>query len=139
VIPCASGVLDSIAEHARREAPNECCGLLIGRGGRIDRVIPLRNQATDPLRRYEIDPRDFIAALKQCRGTGNAVVGAYHSHPRGPVEPSESDRAEAFGDFLYLIAGPVADDVPLRVEAFRLENGNFRRLGLVPEPKEPEP
>ena len=139
MIACAPGVLDLIAEQARHEAPNECCGLLIGSGGRIDRAVPLRNRAADPLCRYEIDPRDFLAALKQCRGTGDAVVGAYHSHPRSSVEPSESDRAEAFGDFLYLIAGPVANDVPLRIEAFRLENGNFRRVGLVPEPKEPEP
>jgi proteasome lid subunit RPN8/RPN11 len=132
-------VLDSIAEQARREAPNECCGLLIGSIGRIDRAVPLRNRATDPQRRYEIDPRDFLAAVKQCRGTPDAVLGAYHSHPRGTTEPSESDRAEAFGDFLYVIAGPVAEDVTLRIEAFRLEDGNFRRIRLVPDPKEPEP
>jgi desampylase len=139
VITCAPRVLDSIAEHAKRDAPDECCGLLIGSGARIDEALPLVNHASDPRRRYEIDPRDFLAALKRCRGTPATVLGAYHSHPRSSAEPSESDRAEAFGDFLYLIAGPVAEHSPVPIEAFRLEDGNFRRIRLVPDRKEPEP
>ena len=67
------------------------------------------------------------------------MLGAYHSHPRGAPQPSETDRAEAFGDFLYVIAGPVTDDLPIQIEAFRLEDGNFRRIRLVPDAEEPEP
>ena len=138
MISCAPGVLQSIADHARRMAPNECCGLLIGDSARIAKAQAVENRAADTFRRYEIDPRDLLAAMKQCRGTGLDVIGAYHSHPRSGAEPSPSDLEEAFGDFLYLIAGPVAGHVPVPIEAYRLEHGNFRRIRLVPDAREPE-
>jgi desampylase len=138
VISCAPGVLETIANHARREAPRECCGLLIGRADRVDEAEPVANRAADPFRRYEIDPADFLAQVKRCRGTPRSVIGAYHSHPRTNAEPSESDRDEAFGPFLYMIAGPVAADAPPPIRAYRWENGNFLAIRLVPDAQEPE-
>jgi proteasome lid subunit RPN8/RPN11 len=133
------GVLDAIAAHARTEAPRECCGLLIGANGRIDEAVPVENRAGDPLRRYEIDPREHIAAIKRCRGTASSVLGAYHSHPRSAPEPSPTDLAEAFGEFLYLILGPVAGVPAVEIRAYCLIGGNFRTVRLVPEPEEPNP
>jgi proteasome lid subunit RPN8/RPN11 len=128
--------LEAIEAHARRVVPQECCGLLIGDAERIDEAVAVENHAHDPLRRYEIDPKDIIAAIKRCRGTPRRVIGAYHSHVLRSPEPSESDRAEAAGDFLYLIAGPVAEDLPLQIHAYRLMNGNFRAVRLVPDAKD---
>jgi proteasome lid subunit RPN8/RPN11 len=133
------GVLDAIAAHARADAPRECCGLLIGADGRIDEAVPVENRAGDPLRRYEIDPRAHIAAIKRCRGTASSVLGAYHSHPRSAPEPSPTDLAEAFGDFVYVILGPVTGTSAGEIRAYRLIGGNFRPVQLVPEPVEPNP
>jgi proteasome lid subunit RPN8/RPN11 len=133
---CGAGVLDTIEQHARRAAPYECCGLLVGSGERIDEAVPVENRAADPARRYEIDPRDFLAVIRRCRGTTRAVIGAYHSHPHSAASPSETDRAAAFPDFLFVIAGPVAGDLPLPIEAYRMEDGNFRFIRLVPDAEE---
>lgn len=133
---CGADVLDAIEQHARRAAPYECCGLLIGRASRIDEAVPVENRAADRVRHYEIDPRDYFAAIKRCRGTARAVVGAYHSHPRSAAEPSETDLAAAFADFLFVIAGPVAGDLPLLIRAYRMEQGNFRSIRLVPDAEE---
>ena len=135
----APGVLQAISAHAHAEAPRECCGLLIGSNGRIDEVLPAGNCAGDPLRRYEIDPRTYIAAIIRCRGTSSEVLGAYHSHPRSPAEPSPTDLAEAFGDFLYVIAGPVTAGSTATIRAFRFMDGNFRPVELVPDPQGPRP
>jgi desampylase len=136
VITCAPGVLETIATHARRVAPHECCGLLIGRDDRIEEAQAVENRSGDPLRRYEVDPRDFLEAVKRCRATSSTVIGVYHSHPRSSAEPSESDRAEAFGPFIYVIAGPVAAELPPPIRAYRWENGNFRPIRLVPDGQE---
>jgi desampylase len=128
-------VLAAIEEHARGAAPDECCGLLIARDGRIDESVPTKNMAAEPSRRYEIDPRDYLAAIKRCRGTDDLVIGAYHSHPRSEPEPSPTDRAAAFGDFLYLIAGPVSPE-SFEIRAYRLRGGNFQPVALVPDPEE---
>jgi proteasome lid subunit RPN8/RPN11 len=131
-------VLADIERHARAAAPAECCGLLIAEDGCIDEARAVDNQAADPERHYEVSPRDYIDALKRCRGTDRIVIGAYHSHPRSLPHPSPTDREAAFSDFLYLIAGPVAGPVDLVIRAYRLKDGNFSPVGLVPDPEEPQ-
>jgi proteasome lid subunit RPN8/RPN11 len=99
----------AIREEAKAAAPRECCGLLEGECDKAQRftvtaIHPARNLAADP-DRFEIDPRDHIAAAKQARGRGRAIIGCYHSHPRGAARPSASDIAGAAEDnFVWLIA-----------------------------------
>lgn len=126
-VPAA--VLDGLAAHARRVAPEECCGLLIGRREAIETWHEARNAAARPRVRYLIDPADHFAAIRRARLEGLEVVGAYHSHPAGPVRPSDTDRAEAFPDFLFLIVsleGPAP-----QFGAWELRQGNFMPVPLV--------
>lgn len=90
--------------HVDREAPHEACGLLLGLGHTVHAVRPCRNVEASP-RRYQIDPVDHFAALRQARAADLSVVGAYHSHPHGAAMPSASDRATAFEAFVFVIAG----------------------------------
>jgi len=68
-------------EHARAEYPNESCGLVVG-----GFYIPCRNAATDPSQDFVIHPQDQKKAF--ARGRTQMVI---HSHPNGPMSPSESD------------------------------------------------
>jgi desampylase len=82
---------------AKDAAPDECCGLLLG-GEAIEEARPAANVATDPLRRFEIDPQSLVDAHRGARAGELQVIGYYHSHPAGPGEPSDTDRAMAPGD-----------------------------------------
>jgi proteasome lid subunit RPN8/RPN11 len=123
------GVVDAIAAHALREAPRECCGMLIGSGASVTEAAPARNLAEKPTR-FLIDPQDHIDAIRGARQRGLAVLGFYHSHPHSPAVPSATDRAEAAypGD-LYLIVS-LSDDPP-ELRLYRLTDGNFRELAFV--------
>ena len=122
-------VRDAILEHARGASPEECCGLLLGGEGGIRGVHPARNDSSDPRRRYRIDPADHFAAVRRARAAGLRVIGGYHSHPRHAAEPSPVDRAEADDpDWLHVIASP-AEGI---VRAWRLSDGNFHELPIVP-------
>jgi proteasome lid subunit RPN8/RPN11 len=88
------------------------------------------NGADTPDTRYDVDPADHFAAVRHARSVGLAVVGAYHSHPRSAPEPSERDRAEAWAELVYLIAGPVPDE-GWAVRAYCLVDGNFPERTLV--------
>lgn len=126
----SSVVVDAVIAHAREAAPAECCGVLLGTGHTIVAAVPTRNIATDPTRRFEIDPQDHVDVRRDARGRGLAVLGFYHSHPRSPAVPSPTDLAEAsYPDHLYLIVGlgAAAPEIGL----FRLESGNFRAAGFV--------
>ena len=89
---------DELLAEALRTAPNECCGILLGRESVIEEALPATNVAPDPLRRFEIDPQALVDAHRAARSGGRAVLGYFHSHPRGPPEPSATDRAEAAHD-----------------------------------------
>jgi proteasome lid subunit RPN8/RPN11 len=76
--------------------------------------------------------------MRRCRtlteetGRRHEIVGAYHSHPRTAPVPSPTDRAQAFGEFVYLIAGPAAEIGPIEVRGYRLEGGEFEAVTLEP-------
>jgi proteasome lid subunit RPN8/RPN11 len=90
---------------ARDSAPDECCGLLLGRET-IEQAQPAVNVAADRRRHFEIDPQALVDAHRAARAGGPEVLGYYHSHPAGPAEPSRTDRAMAAGDGnLWAIVG----------------------------------
>lgn len=97
-IEVTSGVIATLRQEARRAHPHECCGLLLGQGGRIEAALPCANVHPDPACHFEIDPAALIAAHRAARRGGQQVLGYYHSHPAGPAEPSATDRACASGD-----------------------------------------
>lgn len=91
-------------EHARREAPRECVGLLGGRGRLVTSLYPLTNVAPHPERAYRADDLELLRALRAMRAEALDLVGIYHSHPHGPPHPSDEDRRLAAWDVPYLIA-----------------------------------
>ncbi|MBX9796354.1 M67 family metallopeptidase [Sphingomonas sp.] len=111
VLEISSRALDAIMHEASRDPAREVCGLLLGRGSSVTVVVPCRNVAADPARRFEIDPAALIAAHRAARDGGPAVIGHYHSHPGGAAAPSSADTAMAAQDgaiWLILGAGEIA-------------------------------
>ncbi len=101
------GLWEQMLAHARGAAPEECCGLLGGRGPAALSVYPLRNVAADALTAYEAAPEELFAAQRRMRAAGEELVGIYHSHPRAydPV-PSAADVKLAFyPSAVYFIIG----------------------------------
>lgn len=119
-----SALADGLRVAAKVAYPKECCGLLEGaREGDLFQVTALheaRNLAPHS-DRFEIDPADHLAAQKTARAHGRAIIGCYHSHPDGAVQPSPTDAAGASqNDFLWLI---VAGE---EVGCFVYRDGGFR-------------
>ena len=127
----------AIASHARAERPRECCGLLIGVDDVVIDAVATANVAADPVRQYEIPPAEYVAQIRRCRtlsaetGRRHDVIGAYHSHPGSAPMPSPTDLEEAFGEFVFVIAGPVTDAGEIEMRAYRLEGGRFESIELI--------
>lgn len=120
-------VVAEIVRHAQECAPEECCGLLLGRDGTIVEAVRARNIADDPVTRFLVDPHDHFAGRRAARERGLEVVGFYHSHPRSRAEPSARDLAElGYPDHLYAIVSLRSE--PAEVALFRFERGNVQRL-----------
>jgi proteasome lid subunit RPN8/RPN11 len=100
-------------------------------------AIPASNGAADPTRRYEISPVDYFAQIRRCRRINEAqsdrfaVVGAYHSHPRGGPEPSPTDAAGAFRDFVFVIVGLGGTAGGMQIAAYTLDDESLTPLPLT--------
>ena len=107
-------MLDRMVEHARREAPNECVGVLGARDGEAVRVHRARNAAASPLR-YEIDGMEQYRIQTAIEDAGHDLGAIYHSHTRSAPEPSQTDINLAFyPDALYVIVGVAGEEADVR-------------------------
>jgi proteasome lid subunit RPN8/RPN11 len=125
-----SAVRRALVAHADRERPRECCGLLLGRGRRVQFAVPVRNQAAG-VTRYELDPRAHIDVRRTVRAfvPAMAIVGVYHSHPEGLPDPSPTDIAEAaYPEWVYVIVG--RRGARPRIAAYRIRRGRVARLAV---------
>jgi proteasome lid subunit RPN8/RPN11 len=76
----------ALEEHAREEAPNEACGLVLIRDGRAERYERGHNALGSPYR-FELDIDPEVWFLED-EGYELAV---FHSHPASPPRPSRTD------------------------------------------------
>ena len=120
---------DEIVEHARAEAPNECCGMIATRDGVAIRVHPAVNRAASPLR-YEIDGAEQYRIQMEIDDAGLDLGGIYHSHTRSDPYPSQTDINLAFyPDALYVIVG-LAGEAP-KVRAYTIRDGKVAEAELA--------
>ena len=119
-VSIAAAARDAILAHAREARPGECCGLLVGKPGSIERAVRARNLAREPTR-YLMDPADHIQARRAAREAGEMLLGFYHSHPAGAPIPSPADVDEAsYPEVIYLIAGSGPEGPLTDVRAYRI-------------------
>jgi len=100
-----------LLDHARAGDPDEVCGILAGREGRIERVFRINNTADSvgaeagvfrdrdsgaatggrrPVH-YYTDPRDQLRVYNEVDDLGLDVIGYYHSHTHTEARPSPTD------------------------------------------------
>jgi len=109
----------------------------VGRPGEILEAVPASNGSSDPTSRYEISPIDYFAQIRRCRRINAAqserfaVVGAYHSHPRGSPQPSETDVEQAFRDFVFLIVGLGASSGGMEIGAYTFDDDKLMPVPLI--------
>jgi proteasome lid subunit RPN8/RPN11 len=135
ILAITAAQLEDILARARAAWPAEACGLLVGRGRRVlkvARVVPAVNLLADLPGRFELDPAVRLAVEKECRISGERVLGHWHSHPDGRAAPSATDLAMAYEpDLAWLIVGVDAGGAA-QAEAFRpdAQSGGFRAVAL---------
>jgi proteasome lid subunit RPN8/RPN11 len=126
-------LVEEMYAHAREASPEECCGLVGGRDGRAENVYRLRNVAGDASVAYEAAPEDLFAAQRRMRGSGEELLGIYHSHPRSadPV-PSPTDVKLAFyPSAVYFIVGFDGTEPTLRAFRISEREGSWERAEFV--------
>lgn len=102
--------METLRATAQAAHPLECCGLVTGRPGLIEAVVPAMNVSPHPESSFEIDPAMLLRTHREARAAGQRVIGHYHSHPNGEPTPSRRDAARAVEDgqlWLIITGGAV--------------------------------
>jgi len=122
--------LTAIIAHACAGYPEEVCGLVAGVAGRATAIYPGRNISPTPIDSYELD-HDTLARQIDFENAGLTLAAIYHSHPRGPNEPSPTDiRLAFYPDSLYIICS-LTDQNQASVRGFRIVDGQVREVTLI--------
>jgi proteasome lid subunit RPN8/RPN11 len=113
---------DEIIGQAREEAPNECCGVLAGRDGRVEKLFRAVNAEKSPYR-YNVDPDDLFRIYRECDDNGWDFLAIYHSHTHTEAYPSPTDVGlAAWADSTYIIVSLADAESPV-LRAFLIQNG----------------
>ena len=129
----ARSMLDEIVEHAVRDAPNECCGLVVGADGTATRVRAMENLAASPFR-FDIDGRELIALRLRRRRRATQLTAIYHSHTRSAPYPSQTDVNFAAGwpgvEWLIVGVPKKGSDAEPEVRSYLIDDGAIREVEL---------
>ena len=82
-------------DHAKRESPLECCGILSGKEKIVQKAFELKNSEESPVQ-YSMSPRDQVKVFEEMEKESMEMVAIYHSHPHTIPFPSETDVKLAF-------------------------------------------
>ncbi|MEU4393714.1 M67 family metallopeptidase [Kribbella sp. NPDC023855] len=126
-----SETYDAIVAHARRDHPDEACGVVAGPAGsdRPERFIPMLNAAMSPTF-YEFDSGDLFRLYKEMDERDEEPVVIYHSHTATEAYPSRTDinlASEPGAHYVLVSTRDGADspsyDGPVEFRSYRIIDG----------------
>ena len=115
---------DAIVAHARRDHPDEACGVVTGPEGsdRAVRFIPMLNAARSPTF-YEFDSADLLALYKQMAADDEEPIVIYHSHTATEAYPSRTDISYASEPNAHYVLVSTRDADSTEFRSFRIVDG----------------
>ncbi len=92
MLAISQSLVDEIIAHAKRDHPDEACGVIAGPEGsdRAERFVPMINAAGSPTF-YEFDSTELLALYKQMWDNDEEPIVVYHSHTATEAYPSRTD------------------------------------------------
>jgi [CysO sulfur-carrier protein]-S-L-cysteine hydrolase len=92
VLTIDQATYDAIVAHAKRDHPDEACGIVAGpeASDRAERVVEMVNAAGSPTF-YEFDSTEMLALYMQLWANDEEPVVVYHSHTATEAYPSRTD------------------------------------------------
>lgn len=124
---------EQIVKQCIIKLPDEACGILSGKAGKVDNVYEMLNTDKSP-QSFFMDPAEQLRINKEIRKLGQEMVGIYHSHVASLAYPSERDVEMAFyPEASYLIISLKDKDRP-SAGSFKIQDGKIieEELKIVP-------
>lgn len=115
---------EKLLEHAKKEAPNEACGILAGQKHRAEKVYEMAN-TDNSAKTFFMEPQQQLKVMKEIRNSGLEMIGIYHSHLETEAYPSAHDVELAYyPEASYVIVSTKDRDNP-SIRSFKIVEGKI--------------
>ena len=129
-----AGIIDAIVAHARRDHPDEACGVVSGPAGSDTptRLVPMENAARS-MTFYEFDSLDYLRVWREMDDRDEEPVVIYHSHTATEAYPSRTDVAFAGWPQAHYLLVSTRDPEHAEIRSFRIVDGGVteERVSVV--------
>jgi proteasome lid subunit RPN8/RPN11 len=107
-------VLDRVLAHARRDHPDEACGVIAGRDGVATRLFEMANADRSPTG-FTFDSAEWLSVYRAVDDADEDLLAVYHSHTMTEAYPSRTDvlwsRTTEFQHWLLVSTREETDEV----------------------------
>jgi proteasome lid subunit RPN8/RPN11 len=128
VLTIAEEIRDEIVAHARRDHPDEACGIVAGPGGsdRPLRTVPMTNAERSPTF-FRFDSSEQLRVWRELDDLDEVPVVIYHSHTATEAYPSRTDIGLASEPDAHYVLVSTAEcgneEGPVEFRSFRIVDG----------------
>ena len=119
-------IYDEMMAHAKKDYPNEACGILAGKKEEsVSAFFAMRNMDESPIS-YFMDPKEQLRIFKEMREMSLEMRGIFHSHVASSAYPSQKDvRLAFYPDVSYLIVSLSDQNKPV-LNSFKIIDENVK-------------
>ncbi len=131
VVRIPKAIYDEMVAHVVEGYPNEACGALGSKEGRVVKHYPTANAAEQPDDFSIIDPHDLLEIFDDI-DTYDGEMIYYHSHPVSEAYPSRRDKDWAKSNqLLYIIFSHRFYPEPPYVRLFQVNQDDSVTEGTI--------
>jgi len=115
---------DKIVAHARKDHPDEACGVLAGPAGgdRPERFIPMENAERSPTF-YRFDSQEQFRVWRDMDDRDEEPIVIYHSHTATEAYPSRTDISYASEPNAHYVLVSTRDEGTTEFRSYRIQDG----------------
>ena len=115
---------DKIVDHARKDHPDEACGVIAGPAGSDSpvRFIAMMNAARSPTF-YEFDSGEQFRVWREMDSNDEEAVVIYHSHTATEAYPSRTDISYANEPQAHYVLVSTRSETETEFRSYRIIDG----------------
>nr|WP_281199583.1 MULTISPECIES: M67 family metallopeptidase [Lentzea] len=117
-------LVDAMVAHARRDHPDEACGVIAGPFGsdRPERFIEMENAERSPTF-YRFDAAEQLKVWREMDANDEVPVVIYHSHTATEAYPSRTDVSFAGEPEAHYVLVSTRDPIEHELRSYRIVEG----------------
>ena len=115
-------MIDQVVAHARRDHPDECCGVIAGKDGAATRLFEMTNAERSPTG-FVFDSAEWLRVYRDVDDADEDLLVVYHSHTMTEAYPSRTDvRWAGTTEFAHWLLVSTRDERD-EVRSYTIEDG----------------